>query len=270
MERIDKLAEQNNCTKIEYAKRYFKEQGCILLAEEWPGALVPMSYECKCGEVGSGSWNNFTKGKRCGKCCKYGGHKKWNLDRVKQVFADRGCEFLDNTFVNGHHKHNYRCKCGNETQISFAAFHYQQQYCRECGIEKNKGAGNHQFKPDREGHQLDQLFRKKCYKALATTLKRTEQRKTRRTHELLGYTHQELREHVERDSRWPELKDGPWHLDHIFPIQAFLDRGIRDIKLINCLENLQPLPGDENIAKSDSYDETEFEAWLIYQDGPFK
>ena len=51
-------------------------------------------------------------------------------------------------------------------------------------------------------------------------------------------------------------------MDHIFPIQAFVDYGIKDIKLINCLENLQPLNGKENCSKGDKYDVEKFEKWL--------
>lgn len=241
---------------------YFAAQGCKLL-DKYTHSMTKMRYVCSCGQEGNTSWNNFTKGKRCGKCCKTGPSKKWSIDRVKERFAERGCEFIDDDYKGIHHKHKYRCKCGREAQITFAAFHYQEQYCWDCGVEKNKGAGNPMWKGDRDEMAANRLFRKKCYKALRTSLHRTEQRKNRRTHELLGYTHQELREHVEKHPRWAELKDGPWHLDHIFPIQAFLDRGIRDLRLINSLNNLQPLPGEENIAKSDNYDQEEFEKWLI-------
>jgi hypothetical protein len=35
------------------------------------------------------------------------------------------------------------------------------------------------------------------------------------------------------------------HVDHIFPIQAFLDHGILDLKTINALDNLRPMLGPE-------------------------
>ena len=54
-----------------------------------------------------------------------------------------------------------------------------------------------------------------------------------------------------------------WHVDHIFPLKAFLDYDIKDIRLINCLENLQPLLGTENLAKQSKYDQTMFEQWLL-------
>jgi hypothetical protein len=53
-----------------------------------------------------------------------------------------------------------------------------------------------------------------------------------------------------------------WHTDHIFPIKAFLDYGIVDIKIINCLENLRPLDAKENLCKNAKYDKVLFEQWL--------
>jgi len=79
----------------------------------------------------------------------------------------------------------------------------------------------------------------------------------------LGYTSEELREHIYNHSNWEKVKDGDWHLDHIFPIQAFIEYNIKDLKLINCLENLQPLTKKDNLKKHDKYDEKEFEEWLI-------
>jgi hypothetical protein len=51
------------------------------------------------------------------------------------------------------------------------------------------------------------------------------------------------------------------HIDHIFPIQAFIDFGLCDIehiKVINSLENLQPLDAFDNLSKNNKYDKDEF------------
>ena len=56
-------------------------------------------------------------------------------------------------------------------------------------------------------------------------------------------------------------------LGNIFPIQAFLDHGILDLKIINKLSNLRPMLGPENLQKADKYDEKEFTEWLrVYSD----
>ena len=58
-------------------------------------------------------------------------------------------------------------------------------------------------------------------------------------------------------------KNDDWHLDHIFPIKAFIDNGIKDLKLINSLDNLQPISSVKNLSKGDRYDQLEFQKWLL-------
>jgi hypothetical protein len=77
------------------------------------------------------------------------------------------------------------------------------------------------------------------------------------------HTAGQLREHIFAHKNWSKINNQKWHLDHIFPIKAFLDYGIKDMKLINCLENLQPLTVFENCVKNDKYDASAFENWLI-------
>jgi hypothetical protein len=106
------------------------------------------------------------------------------------------------------------------------------------------------------------LFAKKAYKALQTCLKQTDQKKQDRAHKLLGYTPNELREHIQKHPNWNQVKDGDWDLDHIFPIIAFLEHGLKDIGLMCCLENLQPLGRTPNQKKNRKYNPEEFRLWL--------
>lgn len=82
------------------------------------------------------------------------------------------------------------------------------------------------------------------------------------TYDLLGYSPIQLQEHIENHPNWPLVKDKRWHLDHIFPIKAFVDSRIYDIKLINALDNLQPMTCHENSIKHDKYNKTAFRKWL--------
>jgi hypothetical protein len=88
------------------------------------------------------------------------------------------------------------------------------------------------------------------------------EKKEARTKSYLGYDWVELKEHIESFPEWVFLTDQEWHLDHIFPIQAFLDYGIKDVKLINSLGNLRPTTPEENISKNDKYNKEEFEKYL--------
>lgn len=106
-------------------------------------------------------------------------------------------------------------------------------------------------------------FPKKIYKALQRCREMTDQIKLDRSHKLLGYSPRQLQEHIQSHPNWQAVKDQDWHLDHIFPIIAFLNLGIRDVAKICCLENLQPLSGPLNIVKNDDYDIQCFQDWLF-------
>lgn len=249
----------------EEVKEYFKKQGCELLGE-YQGCQTKMKYRCHCGNISDICWNHFSHGKRCGMCAKTGNKKKKTLEEVQKIFKDRGCEFLDSEYKGVEYKHNYKCKCGRVCQISFTGFHTQKQNCYECGLEKNKGSGHHMWIEDREQARLKSLFRKKCYKAVSSSLAAINKTKVGRTTELLGYTPKELQKYITSHPNWELVKDTKWHVDHIFPIQAFVEHGITDIKIINCLKNLRPLTQTENNKKWATYDKTEFETWLKNND----
>ena len=72
--------------------------------------------------------------------------------------------------------------------------------------------------------------------------------------DLVGYTSQELRDHLEKfflpGMTWDNY--GIWHLDHILPISFFKYASTDDVEFKFCwgLENLQPLWAKDNIRKS--------------------
>ncbi|AUR97483.1 coil containing protein [Vibrio phage 1.239.O._10N.261.52.F6] len=74
--------------------------------------------------------------------------------------------------------------------------------------------------------------------------------------DLLGYTCEQLREHIESQfddgMSWDNRSE--FHIDHIKPVKAFLDEGVTDPSIINALDNLQPLWAHENLSKSARWD----------------
>jgi hypothetical protein len=61
---------------------------------------------------------------------------------------------------------------------------------------------------------------------------------------------------------WKTIKKDLWQIDHIFPLKAFIDYDIRDLKVINAIDNLQPLLRIENIRKNAKYDPIAFENFI--------
>ncbi len=78
----------------------------------------------------------------------------------------------------------------------------------------------------------------------------------RSTEEILGYSSEELRKHLEsgftEGMSWSNYGPSGWHIDHIIPVSAFNFSSPDDIDFRRCwaLDNLQPLWAGDNIRKS--------------------
>jgi predicted DNA-binding protein YlxM (UPF0122 family) len=85
------------------------------------------------------------------------------------------------------------------------------------------------------------------------SLKERGIKKDGRTFEILGYSSDQLKQHLESQFQpnmsWENY--GEWHVDHIKPISSFNFKSHKDPEFIQCwsLDNLQPLWGEENWSK---------------------
>lgn len=79
----------------------------------------------------------------------------------------------------------------------------------------------------------------------------------KRTEEKLGYTKAEFIARIESQFETGMTWDnhGDWHIDHIKPISAFIEEGVKDPKIVNALDNLQPLWAFDNLSKGCDYGE---------------
>lgn len=98
--------------------------------------------------------------------------------------------------------------------------------------------------------RMSQRSRSILYKVLA----RANLRKSETCHELLGYTGQQLKQHIERQftkgMNW-SLVGKEIHIDHIIPVAEMLRNGETRPSVINALSNLRPMWAKDNIKKSD-------------------
>ena len=107
----------------------------------------------------------------------------------------------------------------------------------------------------RERYQTDELFRIKeiLRSQLRSFCKNRSGKKEGRTHELLGYSAKELKDHLEslfkKGMSW--ANQGKWHIDHKIPQSYF--KSIDQMKECFALENLKPEWGEWNRWKSNRF-----------------
>lgn len=127
--------------------------------------------------------------------------------------------------------------------------------------ESKIGSKNPSWNPDREAVKRKARAKKTAKNLVWNTIIRCRQKKTDRTHKLLGYSAEELVTHIESQftegMSWENIA-----VDHRIPVKAFIDHGITDMSIINHLSNLQPLFREENLRKSDRYKEQDFQDYI--------
>lgn len=245
----------------EYVENFFRQNDCELL-DEYTGCLNLLKYRCVCGNIAFIKFTNFKCGHRCETCRR----KKQSLSQtlspeyVKQFFIDNGCELLDN-YEDSSKTMRYKCVCGKESTITWSRF---KKGCRcvDCGLKKHSGDFHPKWIVDREEVVRRRRLRTRYRNMLHRTFDALDQKKSVKSEKLLGYTCKQLRDHIENHPNWAEISKGKWHIDHIFPIKAFLEHGIEDVSLINSLDNLRPMPAVDNWKKNDRYDVLSFCRWV--------
>lgn len=257
----------NEAHTYEHVANTFKEAGCELLADSYKNVLTKMPYRCVCGNESEIRFCDFQTGVRCEKCKarRLSEAIRTSDEDIAAFCMSHKCKFLRSWIQNKKTRIVYICKCGNESEAYWTNFK-RFPNCKECRNRKVSGPNCHMYDPDREAVAMRKRFRKMCGQHIRRFMRATEQTKTKSTHELLGYKPIELQEHILNHPNMKNCGD-EWHVDHRFPIQAFLDHGIHDLKLINHLDNLQPMPGKKNLSKGSQYDVSKFLEWIEQHKG---
>lgn len=236
---------------------YFAEHGCELL-DDYKNSRIKLKYRCSCGNISYITLYHFKNGQRCKEC----GHnkntdkKRYTHEEAVNFFKEHGHILMDQ-YISAHAKLNYQCKCGNFAKISLSCV-LRGQTCRVCRYLRASGPNSPVWVSDRNLVKLTQTLGIR-YNGM---LKRTLNKKTNRSHKILGYTRKQLLQHITNHQNWNKVKDDNWQIDHIFPISAFIRIGITNPAIINNLDNLQPLTAIENYIKSDTYDSLDFKNYL--------
>jgi hypothetical protein len=272
---------------LQQVKEYFIEHGCQLLEDEYINARTKMKYICSCGNESLIVLYSFKNGNRCKLCGNKKSSqknssklllrflskekidqlsideiKKLSIFHLKEYFITKGCVLLENEYINSQTKMKFICSCGAEHFVTWNNFQKGKITCFKCSVKKRSGENHYEWILDREAKKEFDDFKQRCYKFLKIACNCAGVRKNSRTECVLGCKISDFKNHIKSHPNWENLKGKRWHVDHIFPIKAFVDHGVIDIKIINALDNLQPLLYSDNLAKSDKYDLVEFKIWL--------
>ena len=132
--------------------------------------------------------------------------------------------------------------------------HFQSKTCgKKCNLIHKSNRYKIIYKSTPKNVMSVKRINNRIRKRLRTVLKRFNIRKTCLTFDLLGYTKEQLKEHIESlftdGMSWERFDE--IHIDHIRPIASFnyTTTECEDFKKCWALENLQPMWASDNMSK---------------------
>ena len=233
----------------------YKKYNCTLLSQY--NSTQKLEYKCSCGEIESKTFKAFKINQKCNKCCL---RHKYSFEEVQKIFLKNKCTLLEKEYLDTKTKMKYQCECGNKSEIRLDKF-LKGGRCKTCGIRN--GEKNGRWNPNRKLVELNKILAQRSLAYLKHLLNKQGKQKQLKMKSYLGYSVFELRDRITQHPNWDKVKNTTWHIDHIFPTKAFLENGISDLKIINSLDNLQPLTEQQNLSKSAKYNKEEFKKWLF-------
>jgi hypothetical protein len=127
----------------EFAKQEFLKRNYIMLSE-YKDAHTDIEYICNLhnDEVQIINWDRFTQGKGCKHCAneaRRNHFRKYTIDDVRTIFANRDCILLSDEYINMNQKLEYICKCGNYYTKNLYEFKINKYTCESCEYEMRAG-----------------------------------------------------------------------------------------------------------------------------------
>jgi hypothetical protein len=250
---------------ISTVRMLFDQHDLEMLEDNYVGANAQMAYRCRvCGHQGKTRVSSLQSGNGCWKCGRIlsASKNRRSLEEAADIFASAQMELREKQYKNNRVKMEYCCQiCGHIGRINLHDV-LAGRRCKACSQRNRTGPGHPRWIADRQEREFRRKIIEKCHGALRNALVLAGKKKDGTWKGLLGYTPTELREHIRHHRNWPQINSPSWHLDHVFPIKAFIDHGITDMRIINALDNLQPLSSTENRSKGYTYDTKKFRRYL--------
>jgi hypothetical protein len=232
----------------EKAAQFFKDENCELI-QGYKKAKMPVEFLCKCGKKGLKSLNNFQKRPFCKAC---GILKRLTKIREKYNTPEKMDEYLksleNRSIAQGRRKKIEPKKI--DTTITYG--------------KKGKRVGGkcaYQYRVDREIMRLEHYYRQITYRVMKQIGMKPSGLLSD-CFNVSGYEFLDFAKHIMNFTGWDKLGKTSYHIDHIYPVWAFDAAGIKDIKLINALDNLQVISNTENHKKSYKFNPIQFVNWI--------
>ena len=136
-----------------HVRNYFDSLGCKLLSDSYINNSTNLEYICSCNRVSKSTFAHFQIYKRCRLCGidASAARQRHSLKYVREFFKSQGCKLLQKTYINCHTPVQYKCCCGEKSQIAFSDFQNGKR-CRFCGRKTMA---------DSQRHSIE--FVKKCF-----------------------------------------------------------------------------------------------------------
>lgn len=246
-------------TTSEEARKDFLDKNIIMIGE-FKLVNEPVLCKCNCGEFFYAKLYNIRAGSfSCCPACSQS-KKANNIEKVKEICKQNNFVYVRG-YKNTKTKIEVICSCGKTRFISLDNI----KKGRNCGCVKRTKERHHMWRPDRENLMEERKFKKACYSMLTRCMNRKNNKSN--TEELLGYTSEQLQNHIKNHPDYSKAIETGLRLsiDHIIPLQAFKDHNMLNenyVWLINHLDNLRPSVGSWNSTKHSFYLEGDFINYL--------
>lgn len=250
---------------FEEVKQVFEKDGYTLLSTKYVNRREKLECVCPKGHQKEITYGDFQSGRRCSDCYhqRQREEKLTPIDEIRQVFESRGYKLLTNHHSHGGQIFEALCPRGHLYKTNLTKFKDCGHGCSKCAAINNSGANNPNWNSDREAVRQNGKIWRAWRNCLRGGISGRSKKTSKEVKQILGYDWIDLKNHILAHPNWKTLADKEsYHVDHVFPVKAFLDYGIKDPKIICALENLQPLDKGVNMKKNRYYNKEEFEKYL--------
>lgn len=246
----------------EFVKDYFEKYNYKLITDNYINSKQLLDCQCPNGHLDKKTYGDFSSGRRCQICYhqKQRERKITPIEVVEKSFTEKGYVLLTKEHLYAKQKLHSICTRGHEYITTWGK--WQCGYgCAKCAVINNCGPNNPSWNPDREAVKNNRKIWTAWRNNIRCGALGINKKSSKEVKEILGYDWSDLREHLQKHENWEKCKHN-FHVDHVFPVKAFLDYGIDDPKIVCALINLQPLLVEDNLKKNRKYDSSSFEEYL--------